>query len=790
MSDLDTSRFLASFFDEAKGRLASVNRRLVLLESEKLDAEGVIFLKRDLHTIKGAAQMLDVQDISTLSHLFEDAVELAVAQGPSQQPVLQLLFDLHDQLETRLIDVDAEPRIDTKPFMERLQSITKQHERAAVKIRPTAAERPKRARKKKVRINKNLIAAVMGTIEGSMQPEKSVEPEPTETTGNQQIQDKPAVDYRPKLSQIELTNHDQEEVSGSYFRVDRSRLTSLSNQIIEFSSDRYRADSLETELNKLHTDLKSLKQSISSDQQHQMTQGMAWHALFDQKLNDIQRTRDTFRTHQKRSSIMLDSLRNQVFGLILRPLDSIFSLFPRAARETALRSGKKVQLLVAGESVEMDQIAAEALSEPLIHLINNAIAHGIETPAERIQAGKPEEGQITIYAHKSTGGHICIEVMDDGKGIDIGLVREKALATGLISQSESSEMDESELLELIFHSGFSTLSEADASAGRGAGLNVVLSATRELTGTIHIQTQQGKGSKFTLTLPATVTLQKAVEFIFNGKRFGLLSNLIAEVLPLNQQEIKRGQGAFSQGYINYSGHRVPVIELQCSLAGSTPQLSSTSSIVIVTYLESYLGIVVDELFKEKEIIVRELDPYLAYYQPLGLMGNAIADDGRVLLLLEPNGLKEMWRTAPDTQLDEVVLQSRDYAQRMLLVDDSPIALRLSKSMFECMGFDVDCVTGGAAALEKLHMDRYKLVVTDLDMPAMNGFELTKKVKSLNLDMPVLMLATRSRDDEHENATKAGVDRYLIKRNLKGHEDELIAALDDLLHKPKDNTPIV
>jgi len=797
MTDFDTSGFLASFFDEARERLASVNRRLVLLESGNLEDEGLSLLNRDLHTIKGAAQMLGVQDVGAIAHLLEDVlVFTSEVEGPGAQPAVQFLFDLHDHLADRLRYEDSEVRIQIEQLSTQFQTIKAEYVQGRAKLTTEASRpvSPKRQRKKRAGINKNLIAAVMGTIENSIQADRSaiVETENAQTAKESDKQQQPdittvEIDYRPVLSQIEAINSAQDDGSGNFFRVDRSKLNRLSNQIIELSSDRYRGDAMEAQLEKLHTDLKLLKNSIFSPQDQQQTvQSLKMQAELEQSLTNVQKTRESFRLHQKRSSVMLGSLRGQVFGLMLRSLDSVFSLFPRAVRDISKQSNKKVQLLVAGESVEMDQVAAEALSEPLIHLINNAIAHGIESPTERLQSGKPEEGQITIYAHKSGAG-ICIEVLDDGKGIDIEQVRRKAVEVGIVTQSEADDMDAAEALELIFHAGFSTRPMADQVAGRGIGLNVVSNVLRELTGTIHIQTEQGKGTKFTLTVPVSLTLQKAIEFMVDEKRFGILSNLVSSTLPLAGQEIKTGKGAFSQGYIDYAGHRVPVVDLHQILAGKQghqTRTSATNSVIMIEHLESFLAVIVDKLFDEKEIIVREIDPYLKHYHPLGLMGNAIADDGSVLLLIEPNGLKEMWRTAPAADINHELLHQATFDHRMLLVDDSPIALDIERQIFESMGFKVDVAMGSADALEKLLPGKYELLVTDLNMPDMNGIRLVKQIKDLQSDLPVLMLATRCNEDEQERAIRAGVGCYLTKRDLKDRENELIEALDHLLGMKK------
>lgn len=801
MSDFDLSGFLLQFFEEAKERLSEVNRRLVLLESGNLDQEGLAQLCRDAHTIKGSAEMLGATDISALSHLLEEAVAVVMREKlPSgSHPMTQFLFDLHDRLQERLLHPDNESRIDTEPFEKRFQALCAELD-AVVKATSNEDKdnqsatkatqlkrRPRKSSGKKVRVNRNIIAAVMGSIEGSLEEnragsssknkeaEKPADAEGIENT----VKEDEVISFRPELKSLEAESEESsEESSGNFLRVDKSRLSRLSNQIIELSSDRYRGSSLEDEYEVLMLDLKLLRQQLFENRHDAPSPNQK--SEFDQRLRQMHKLGEQLRLHQKRSASMLDDLRNQVFGLMLRPIASLFSVFPRTVRDLASRSGKKVQLLISGDAIEMDQLAAAALSEPLIHLINNAVAHGIEAPEERIKADKPEEAQITIVA-RQMGAEVTIEVVDDGRGIDVELLREKAEASGIISSSEAEEMNESEILELIFHPGFSTLSEANENAGRGIGLNVVVNAMRELTGSVHIQTQSGKGTKFILNLPVSVAIQKANAFTVAGQQFGMLSNLIKSTLPLDQQQIKTGQGAFHQGYINFDGHRVPIIDLYPVLKSSS-SAQQGSNIMIVEHFEGYLGILVDEVLDEREIIVREIDPYLKFYQPVGLMGNAIAEDGTVLLLIEPNGLKEMWRTSPEYEPDQTRSDLPTFNQRVLLVDDSSIALKIEKMMFESLGFSVDTAVGGMDAIEKISLHEYQLLVTDMKMPGIDGVDLIEKLKAQKAyrDIPVLVIATHEAEPDRQRALNAGADAFLGKRQMKGHQKELAATLVEIL----------
>jgi len=793
MSEFDVSGFLALFFDEAGQRLQSINQKLVQFEAGELDEQGLIQLRRDAHTIKGSAQMLGVQDIGKLVHLFEDAIECAVQSDSDHgQPIMQFLFDLHDNLQRRLQDVDGKPQLDIDALVATFTRLKKQPDKGRNgEQKQLDASSGGKLRKKKTRVPKNLIAAVMGSIEDSLKHDSnknSVDADADKSNLRQEVKTPAPVDFRPDPATVDTDATHAGQGSGNFLRVDHARLSRLSNQIIELASGRYSEAFPEQQLQQVLQGFSRLNEAMVSGSGR--PEQAAWRGELERQLRQLQHLSESIRSQQRRSTAMLNDLRDQVFGLMLRPLSTVFSIFPRAVRDVGIRCGKKVQLLVAGDSVEMDQVAAEALTEPLIHLINNAVAHGIESPDERRVCGKPEHGQITITASRK-GGAIEIVVTDDGRGLDLELISDRAVERGVVSQKEVAEMDESEIMELIFQPGFSTCHEVSDIAGRGMGVTVVQDVIHELTGTIHIHSQKGKGSQFCLTIPVSVTVQQAILFRIADQRFGMLENLVRQSLPYSRLEIKKGHGPYSCGYIDFEHHRVPIIDLHRMLGDQTEQATGDNKagvekpererhVLVVEHLDSFLGLVVDEIIDEQEILFREVPLYLKRYQPVGVMGCAIAADGGVLLLIDPNGLKQMWRSAPDP--DMAVCDGGTFNQRIMLVDDSSIALKIEQSMFEALGFSVDTAIGGKDALEKIGLHDYDLLVTDLEMPDMGGVQLIETLRAENSyqSLPVLVLATQESEHEQQRAFASGANAYLIKQQMKGDEQKLLSILSRLL----------
>jgi len=834
LAELDLSGFLSSFFDEAQERLNSINKRLVAFESKGLDDEGLVLLRRDAHTIKGSALMLGVKDIGRTAHLFEDMMELLI-EHPSwrKSETTQFLFDLHDSLEDRLQYIDTEERIDLDGLrgqydylvqaLKEQDGATEVDEKSALDapegdnadvaglIGADEAEDWKKQRAQQQVEDEEIVLSVDQASEQDVdnslnelidELEEPVEwvisddtaPD-TDTVSEEITQDEESTDlpsssfddldnYRPDIQKIEMKITARRQSSGRFLRVDAERLESLSNQVIELSTEQSRNESAKSGFMELTTNLRTLQREWHYFARSMLDMNQAKRekaiALLDRGFEEqIRKSRyfvDESSFSQMRSELMFKELRDQVLSLMLRPLDSIFSTFPRSVRDTAVRLNKRVRLMIGGEGLEMDQGVADSLVEPLMHLLNNAIAHGIETPEDRLALGKPEEGQISIIARQN-GNEIRIEVIDDGQGLDVEKIKKFAVERGVSTQYEVDNMDSAEILELIFRPGFSTTKVVDDTSGRGIGMNVVQSVVRRLTGSIRIHSKKGEGTRFTLSIPVSIAVQQALMFRMGEMRFGMLTHMVVQALPFYKQEVKVGAG--DKSFIEYANHQVPIVDMR-SVLGGNGEHSRAPSIIIAEHIEGYVGIVVDELMDDIEIMVRDLDPYIKRYQPQGLMGNTIASDGSVVMLLEPYGIKEMGRTAPNQELAVDVSDEEKIHFRILLVDDSLIAREIEKKVFESIGFIVDTAIDGIDGIEKMQTENYDMIITDLEMPRLDGFGFVRHIRNQHQyeDLPVMVISTRESVEDRLRALESGADIYMVKQQLNG--DDILKTVQALV----------
>ncbi|MDQ6983501.1 MAG: Hpt domain-containing protein, partial [Ghiorsea sp.] len=429
MSGFDLSNFIASFFDEARERLNSINQALVAFEAGTLDEEGLVSLRRDAHTIKGSALMLGVNDVGAVAHVFEDLVELLIESPDLRtEQATQFMYDLHDVLDKRLEDPDSKDLLDEKESRAKYDTllvtlkakggasddfVSDSAETSVIVdkyIMIGAEDVQERKEKQKAEALENEASAEKHLSQGELN--QLVAQQTVASSATVDEQNAEGTPFKPFIEQSESKGQGQRKSSGRFLRVDAERMEMLSNQVIEVSTEQSRSKKAESDLQAARVDLRTLRREWRKiryllDEQGNEQEASTIDYMIDVQMRHLRRMTEEARYQDERNSFVLRELRDHVLGLMVRPLDSVFSTFPRAVRDVASKAGKNVRLVVDGSSVEMDQNVTEALVEPLIHLLNNAVAHGIETSEKRQETGKNAQGQVTIIA-KQSGSEVVI----------------------------------------------------------------------------------------------------------------------------------------------------------------------------------------------------------------------------------------------------------------------------------------------------------------------------------------------------------------------------------------------
>ena len=465
--------------------------------------------------------------------------------------------------------------------------------------------------------------------------------------------------------------------------------------------------------------------------------------------------------------------RNVLAGR-LRPFSDGITGISRLVRDTARDLGKHVRLEVLGESTRVDRDILERLESPISHLVTNAIDHGIESPEERLLAGKPAEATLRLHA-RHENGRLVVSLRDDGRGIDPARIGERAIRRGLLAERTAATLSSHELFEFIFLPGFSTRDEVSNVSGRGVGLNVVQSMVQEAGGSVTISSEVGAGTVFRLTLPVTRSVVKVIRVQVEGEFYAIPLVRIDRVIQLEPYI----DPADSTSKIEYEGESLPVFPLSNLLGLS---ILPPPSGAIPLLISNRIAFAVDRLVDEIELPVRRLDARLGKIP--GVSAASLDENGLPLLILDMEDLVQTARGGPSAHAGETA--ARSTAPHILIVDDSHTVREIERRILTRAGYTVTAAQNGAEAWNLLRLNHYDLLVSDVDMPQMNGIELVSRVRdNPRLSrMPVIILSYKDREEDRRRGLEAGADYYLTKGDFQS--DAFRQAIVDLIGTAEQN----
>jgi len=418
----------------------------------------------------------------------------------------------------------------------------------------------------------------------------------------------------------------------------------------------------------------------------------------------------------------------------------------------------------------VDKAILLSLNDPLVHLVRNSVDHGIEQPEDRVKAGKPRAGKIVITA-RTDGDLLAITVEDDGRGIDPAAVREAALRRGMIADQQAAGLSARAAMDLIFLPGFSTRAEAGETSGRGVGLDVVRKKVTSLGGSVQVESEPGKGTRFTLRMPQSLSLMKVLLVRIDEDVYGLPATDVDSVGRLEAKDITEVAGIRA---VRYRNRLLPVVALGPLLSLNGGPRSKRPLVAYVWHGSEGAAVVVDGLQGEREVAVKAPGAFLKGLR--FVTGAAALEDGRVALLLSTPDLVAAARRVASPALSRGRERRR---LKILLVDDSAIAREAEAALLRSLGHDVDEAVDGEEGWQKLQSGQYHLLVTDVQMPVLDGIDLTRRVKATPrfVKLPILILSSLSAPEERRRGVDAGADAYLVKGELDA--ESLAATMDRL-----------
>lgn len=736
---------LVLFANELDSQAAELNNALLKLEHKRDDKFAFQAAMRAAHSIKGAAQIVSFSDIVQLAHAIEECFAAVQQQrlelgereieilfksvdflsAISKTPPAYMLQDIQESSEdikSLCQELEGSHPNQSKPF--KIQKSSRESERS--KSHATSIVSPTIAQQRALRVTAETLNRLMG-----LAGEALVESRWMGSFSNALIKVK-----RGYANLIDVI--DDIKIS---FEEKGSTLS-------------------------LPEDLSAFIHQMSACQQQLI------HCFTE------------FEMFSRRYTSISDRLYHEVIESRMRPFSDVTGGFPRMVRDVAKQLHKKVRLVVTGENTPVDREILEKLEGPLTHLLRNALDHGIELPHERARKGKPEEGTITLTAqHRS--GMLAIDVFDDGSGIDPIRLRETILSKQLASQEMLDNLTLQELYDFMLLPGFSTAAAVTEISGRGIGLSSVQNFVHEVGGHIRLDTGKEEGFHISLTLPLTLSVIRALLVQIANEPYAFPLTKIHRVLWIENKEINFIE---QRPYFSFSDENVGLVRASevLGLKSEVKMSDHLFCVLLKDEINSY-AVIVDHFMGEKELVVQELDPLLGKVPNIST--GAFMEDGSPILILD---VEDLMRSI-DVLLSGGRLRTLGYSsveetkgkkKRILVVDDSITVREVECRLLENQGYEVETAVNGIDGWNALRTAHYDLVVTDIDMPRMNGIEFVKAIRAdpRFKDIPIMIVSYKEHEEDRMKGLDAGANYYLTKSSF--HDETLVKAAKDLIGEPE------
>ncbi len=771
MATIDRTCFIAQFTEEAHDHLQRITRHLFQIEETPGDQRHIIEeVFRTAHTLKGSARMMGFTGMSTLAHKIEDLfIELRDNHLPMQPHVTDLLLYTLDVMTLRLENLEnpSAETIDIVPIVDLFDTLLDGH---AIDVPHSATTR----------------SGSHASVEASPVPES--EPESTE-------------------------NAPEDAEKRQHIRIRTKDLDVMLNLVGEVLMNQHRYDGQLTAFRAFTRELVHHRQQIADLQEYflryvdlsaqpkllGLSKQLGQNA--SQLLRNTKTLAKTIRADRQQMHTAVDNLQEHVIDIRMVPASRMFDLLPRLARMTARSLGKQVDLHMLGEDTRIDTRLIEELRDPLMHLIQNAIRHGIESPQMRERHGKSPRGTITVSASQE-GNRIVLRVKDDGSGISLNRIKDVAARKGIVSQNDVRSISEQDLYGFLFQSGFSTADNVDDIAGRGFGLDIVRDHVDRVQGEIEVLSEVGAGTEFSLKLPLTLTIMNTLMVRVADQIFAIPTSAVERTFDYCPDRIEL------LGHIPtvaVDDALLPIIDLQRILRFSdrhpihrSPPASAESppdqpqQIVIVLCSEEHrIAFIVDDLVEECEIVLKHLGPCLKRVRHIA--GATALREETIIILFVRDLIHSADAILSETHAHSMLLEAHAqtdaipsaddaYCRRVLVIDDSLNTREVERAMLERAGYCVETSTNGIEGLHKLRTMRFDAVVTDIEMPHMNGLQVTRNIRQDNdlRHIPVVVVSARHSKESRRESLDAGAAAHLVKGEFD--ESTLIRTIHACLKK--------
>lgn len=745
------ARLLETFLIEAGEHVASISHALSALEQNQSPAGQLEIIFRCAHSLKGGARIVNLQLIEYLCQSLESLLS-RLRQGDIaiSQSLLNLLHEAVDIIDAIL--ASGSPEMPSLAVKSACMQLRQQLDKATVE--PT--EQP-------IPAEKTVQPDILEPMPDAELPSVAVTTN-TVTTLPEQHQTSTAVSDNPIPSAYSAPKNNtlQDTV-----RIPASRLDNLLVQAEEMMA-------LKLALRQHVLGLKTLQENLNQLRREQANKtelnkdGMQ---QLDRTLLGLGKQLQHLKRHSeegfRQAGSMIENLILDAKSLLMFPFSFVAEGFARSVRDIAREQGKEVTFQLSGETLELDRRILQELKDPLVHLLRNSIDHGIESPAARIHNNKPQRATILLSAGYTDNGKAEIILSDDGVGINLQQIREVAIDKGFITPEQSTQTDDQALIPLIFRSGFSSKQDVSHLSGRGLGLAIVQEKVEKLGGTIDVSSQAGKGTQFRLILPLTLASFRGIQIRLGEHRFAVPTLNVVRVLRLPLSHIYTVEGRET---LLVEERIVPIVAMSGILGvqSDPADLQEYRMLLLLGNEHEQIAFAVDAVIGEDDLLLKPLGPQLIRVR--NLAGATLLGDGTVLPILNARDLLKSAQgghAQPVKVHDIPIGKTEPIRHRILVVDDSITSRTLLKNVLESYGYEVKTACDGTDALALLQTEPFDLVSSDVEMPQMDGFELTARLRADErfARLPIVLVTSLESHDDRQRGVEVGADAYIVKSSF-------------------------
>lgn len=840
---LDKSSIIEFFLVEAGEHLQNLNKGLLSLEKSPSDMDLIDELFRAAHTLKGSSAMMGFQGISDVAHTAEDMLsQFRSGTLPIRKETLNFLFDSVDAVKLMVDGVAANQPEDAlvvesieRAYREILEGLPKM----PAAPDETLSEQADGTAPPLQRHKDDLDLAWEKAFNIAAEAHFGEEPLAVEPIHEEVLHELPVAAPRQPVAEIPLKQEIEEakksgllekrglgrrtadavDLEKQFIRVNIDRLDNLMNLVGEMIVNRNRLTrqvdlikSLREELAFSQTRL--LHEIKKFEEKYEYTLSVETpdprmaepdhdflelefdryddFNLLSRKLTEITNDTneimtelagvfDSFELDTARISTITTNLQDEITMARMVEMDKLYQMFQRPVRDLAQEEGKQVNMVVSGGETKIDKTIFELISDPLMHMIRNAVSHGIESGAERTALGKEPVGALILNA-RHEGNSIILQIEDDGRGMDPAVLRKTAVDKGFMSTAAAQALTDLEAINLIFRPGFSTAAKVSKVSGRGVGMDVVSTQLARINGRIEIKTEKGVGTKFVIRLPLTLAIAQALIVKVKDQEMAVPMSLVEETTRFSARDIQRAAG---EEMVNLRGSLVRLLKLNDLLGvGKFPKKDENyrHPTLILGMAEKRLAVMVEDIIGREEIVVKSLGDYLKDIKLFS--GATISGEGNVRLILNIASLfGDELITASSIGIGlakEALMPEAAKRKPMVLVVDDSISIRKYVQRFlDRMGYDIEVAPDGMEALTIMGRIKFDAVITDLEMPVMHGYDLMAEMRKSPelMNIPIIVLTSRAGDKHRQKALEMGAQDYLVK---PFEEQEMLGALKKLL----------